>query len=115
MASEIAQTAPRDLVVTNRAIEFGNIEAWMNIVESYEQSHPGHEVVFLYEGETVHNLITFFKMDSQPNREAFQVLVSAPDANLKDVPKLYRFLVEGGSNRFERYIQKETYQVLKLF
>ena len=54
-------------------------------------------------------------MEAQPNRHGFQMVVTAPDKNLKDVPKLYRFLVEGAGPNFARFIEKEMYQVLKLF
>jgi len=72
-------------------------------------------VVILYEGEEVHNILAMFKMHKHPNRFAFQLVVRATDSNWKDVPKLYRFLVEGGSNKYNRYIEKDLYQVLKLF
>lgn len=109
------QTAPRDIVITNSELVYGNIEAWMNIIESYQESHPHHHVEILYEGEPVHNMRTLFKFDTPPNRNAFQLVVKAPDANWKDVPKLYRFLVEGASPNYHRFIQKEMYQVLRLF
>ncbi len=117
MTEETAQfqTAPRDIVITNPTIEYGNFEAWKNIIESYMENHPGHEVIILYEGEPVNNMISLFKMDDEPNRAGFQMVVKGPDKNFKDVPKLYRFLVEGASSKYNRYIQKEMYQVLKLF
>lgn len=108
-------TAPRDIIVTNRALENGNVEAWINIIQSYNAAHPDHEVVIYYEGTAVNNMISLFKMQKAPNPNGFQMVVKARDGNLKDVAKLYRFLVEGGSARFERFIQKDMYQVLKLF
>ena len=113
--TEILQTAPRDIVVTNKTIEYGNIEAWINIIESYKSIHPGHDVVIMYEGEAVRNIFTLYKMDDDPNLNGFQLIVRAADGNWKDVPKLYRFLVEGASPKYDRYIEKEMYQVLKLF
>ena len=113
--TELFQTAPRDIVVTNRDFTYANVEAWKNIIESYLQNHPEHDVAILYEGKTLANLITLFKMEAQPNRHGFQMVVTAPDKNLKDVPKLYRFLVEGAGPNFARFIEKEMYQVLKLF
>ena len=112
---EPAQTAPRDIVITNPNFEFGNVEAWINVIASYRQSHPEHEVVILYEGTTVQSMISLFKMEETPNRQGFQMRVKAPDSNWKDVAKLYRFLVEGASPNFHRFLGKEMYQVLKLF
>ena len=113
--TELFQTAPRDIVVTNRDFTYANVEAWKNIIESYLQNHPEHDVAILYEGKTLANLIALCKMEAQPNRHGFQMVVTAPDKNLKDVPKLYRFLVEGAGPNFARFIEKEMYQVLKLF
>ena len=108
-------TAPRDIVITNRSLEYGNIESWINIIESYSRSHPEHEVIIFYEGEEVSNMISLFKLHDQPNLNGFQLVVRAPDGNWKDVAKLYRFMVEGASARFHRFIGKEMYQVLNLF
>ncbi len=112
---ESAQTAPRDIVITNPNFEYGNVEAWINVIESYRQLHPEHEVVIIYDGKPVQNMISLFKMESAPNRQGFQMTVKAPDANWKDVAKLYRLLVEGASPNFRRFLGKEMYQVLKLF
>ena len=108
-------TAPRDIIITNRGLENGNVEAWINIIQSYKAAHPEHDVVIFYEGTAVNNMISLFKMDKAPNLNGFQMVVTARDGNLKNVPKLYRFLVEGASPRFERFLNKDMYQVLKLF
>ena len=107
--------APKDIVITNQTLEYGNIEAWINIIKSYKESHPGHKVIVTYEGEPVGNMISLYKMEGDPNLNGFQLEVHAPDGNWKDVSKLYRFLVEGASARFERFINKEMYRVLNLF
>ncbi len=112
---EASQPAPRDIVISNPDFEYGNVEAWMNIIKSYEQIHPEHEVIILYEGEVVSNMISLFKMETRPNRSSFQMTVNAPDGNWKDMAKLYRLLVEGASPNFQKFIGKEVYRVLKLF
>ena len=109
------ETSPRDIVITNSTLEYGNIEAWINIIESYTTANPDHEVVILYESEPVKSLFTLFKMESSINRAGFQVKVRASDGNLKEVPKLYRLLVEGGGPAYKQFIKKEVYQVLHLF
>ena len=111
----IHQTVPREIVVTNSTLEYGNIEAWTNIIASYRQQHPDHEVVILYEGDKVHNVVSLFKKGGALNPQGFQMAVAAPDANWKDVPKLYRYLVEGAGPSYTKFIQKEIYQVLNLF
>lgn len=107
-------TAPRTIVVTNDELVHGNIEAWMNIIASYAERHPEHVVLIYYEGEPVNNLQTLFRKES-PNKEAFQLVVETPDGFLKDVPKLFRLLVEGAGPNYGRFIQKELHKVLDLF
>ena len=60
-------------------------------------------------------MISLYKMEQTPNPNGFQMVVKAEDGNWKDVAKLYRFMVEGASPRFERFINKDMYQVLNLF
>ena len=108
-------TEPREIVITNDALEFGNIEAWSNVIASYGQKHPDHQVIILYEGEVVHSVITLFKRSPNLNTHGFKLVVAAPDSNWKDVPKLYRYLVEGAGPNFNRFIHREIHQVLKLF
>lgn len=112
---EFRETAPRDLVITNSSIEYGNIEAWINIIESYQANHPEHEVVILYEGDPINNMTSLYKLEDNPNLHGFQMLVRSSDTEFKDIPKLYRFLVEGASANFQRYIKKEMYKTLNLF
>ena len=107
-------TAPRTIVISNEELVHGNIEAWMNIIASYKERHPEHAVVIHYEGEPVNNLQTLFRKE-QPNKEAFQLVVEAPDGFLKDVPKLFRLLVEGAGPNYRRFIEKELHKVLELF
>ena len=111
----IQSTAPREIIVTNRSLENGNVEAWINIIQSYIALHPDHEVVIYYEGTVVNNMISLFKMEQAPDTKGFQMVVKARDGNWKDVAKLYRFMVEGASPRYARFIDKDMYQVLKLF
>lgn len=115
IANTTQSTAPRDIIITNRSVENGNVEAWINIIQSYGTVHPEHEVVIFYEGSAVNNLISLFKLAETPNPGGFQMVVKARDGNWKDVAKLYRLLVEGASPRFERFINKDMYRVLKLF
>ena len=117
MSGEISgvETEPRDIIISNSTLEYGNIEAWINIIESYHAANPEHHVVILYEAEPVKSLFSLFKRETTINKAAFQVKVYAPDGNLKNVPKLYRFLVEGGGAGYKQFIKKEVYQVLHLF
>jgi hypothetical protein len=109
------RTVPREIVITNRTLEYGNIEAWTSIIASYRQRHPDHEVLILYEGEPVNSMLSLYKRHDKLNLNGFQLAVSAPDADWKDVPKLYRYLVEGASPAYRKFIEKEMFRVLDLF
>ena len=111
----VAKTEPREIVITNDALEYGNIEAWSNVIASYGQKHPDHQVIILYEGDPVHSVISLFKKSPNLNTNGFKLVVAAPDSNWKDVAKLYRYLVEGAGPNFNRFIQREIHQVRKLF
>ena len=109
------QTKPREIVITNSVLEYGNIEAWTSVIASYNQKHPDHTVLIFYDGEQVRSMISLYKKVEELNRNGFEMVVAAPDSDWKDVPKLYRYLVEGASPNFRKFIDKEIHQVLKLF
>jgi hypothetical protein len=110
-----AGTGIMPIPVTGAALKYGNIEAWLNIIQSYRERHPAHEVHVLYKGERVHNLIDLFKIEGTPDRAAFALDVVIPDGDRKDLPKLRRLLAEGSGENYGRYIGKPLYQVLRLF
>jgi len=109
------RSKPRNLVVTNELLEFGNIEAWLNIIRSYKSLHPTHRVILYYKGEVVNNLINLFKLGRPVAAEGFQLEVAAPDEDFTHEPKLFRLLVEGAGPDYERFIIHELHTVLKLF
>ena len=111
----VNKTAPREIVVTNSVLEYGNIEAWTNIIASYQQRHPEHQVIILYEGEPVSSVVSLFKLGKNLNPHGFQMAVAAADTEWKDVPKLYRYLVEASGPGFGKFLQREIHRVLKLF
>ena len=114
-ATPVKQSAPRRIVVTNDHFQFGNIEAWINIIRSYKETNPDHVVTILYNDEPIRNITSLFKMPRPIRRDAFQLVVSANDQNLDAVPKLYRLLVEGAGPDFRKFLLRDIHQVLKLF
>ena len=91
----VNQTVPREIVITNASVEFGNIEAWTNVIASYVQKHPEHEVVILYEGDRVNSMIALFKRAEKLNRNGFKMVVAAPDS-----AQLHKIAAaEGGKQR----------------
>jgi len=108
-------TGPLPIPVASESLKFGNIEAWLNIIQSYRERHPGHQVSILYQGQHVRNLIDLFKISGEPDPKGFAIDVATPDRDWKDVPKLRRLLAEGGGPHYEQFIGKALYQVLRLF
>lgn len=111
----LKQSKPRTITVTSNHFAFANIEAWLNIIRSYQAKHPTHNVHLAYEGREIQNLMALFQMDRPVNREGFECYVTAMDEDMKDVPKLYRLLIEGAGRNFAQFINRELYTVLKLF
>lgn len=109
------QSPPRKIQIGNDAFGFGNIEAWVNIIRSYRELHPGHRVVLIYHGEMVHNPTYLFKLGKNLDRDAFQLTVAAPDQDFKHLAKLHRLLVEGAGPDYEKFLIREIHQTLRLF
>jgi len=106
---------PRKIAIANADFGFGNIEAWANIIRSYQELHPGHRVTLLYQNEPVPSLTKLFKLGHQVDHEAFQVTVTAQDQDFKHLRKLHRLLVEGAGADFQKFLVPELHRTLKLF
>jgi len=109
------QSPPRKIVIENEAFGFGNIEAWANIIRSYREQHPQHQVLLLYHSLPVANLTSLFKLDKGVDRDAFQLSVAARDKDFRHLNKLHRLLVEGAGTDFQKFLVPELHRVLKLF
>lgn len=114
-STRATQTAPRRIVITADHFAYANIEAWMNIIRSYKQVHPNHEVTLLYQGEPTKNVQYLFRLNKPVNRDGFELVVGAPAEEQKDVAKLYRLLVEGAGADYQKFLDRELYRTLKLF
>jgi len=106
---------PKAILVSGGALKFGNVEAWLNVISSYRMRHPAHAVRILYHGEAVMNLVDLFKKLDHPDVQGFELEVFTPDNERKDVPKLYRLLVEASTPDYQKFIAKDLYKVLPLF
>ena len=105
----------RPLVIENSHFTFGNIEAWINILKSYQSTFPDHKVMLIYNGVPVNNLANLHKQVHNLNLERFELKVSGEDMNRKNVSKLRRLLMEGGGPNFKPFINRELYKVTQLF
>ncbi len=108
------KTTPKYSVqVTNELFHNGNVEAWKNIIQSYETHFNGSEVYVYFENERINNLNALFKWGKVKNGS--MIFFSVSGKNIQSVSKLQRYLFEGASPRFEKFLQKEISKVLHLF
>lgn len=106
---------PRTIPITRDHFGFINIEAWLNIIRSYQAKYPHHRVHLIYRGEEIRNRMYLFKMARPIDKEGFQCYVSADDQDLGDTTKLYRLLMEGAGPNPHPFITQEVNRVLDLF
>ena len=99
--------------VTNELFHNGNVEAWKNIVESYNAKHEELEVHIFHDGEKVNDINSLFKWGKVKNGDVLLFSVSGED--IKGVAKLQRYLFEGASLRFHNYLKKDVNKILTLF
>ncbi|MDH5752435.1 MAG: hypothetical protein OEZ59_08470 [Deltaproteobacteria bacterium] len=99
--------------VTNELFHNGNVEAWKNIVESYKAKYKGLEVHIFHDGQKVNNINSLFKWGKVKHGDV--ILFSVAGEEIKGVAKLQRYLFEGASQRFEKFLKKDVNKVLTLF
>ena len=99
--------------VTNELFHNGNVEAWKKIIQSYETKYAGSEVSVFYEGEKIHDINTLFKWGKV--KHGSTILFAILGTDIKDVPKLQRYLRQGASMQFEDFLRFPVNTVLKLF
>lgn len=114
-AGQMTRVGPFGVVVTNELFHNGNVEAWKRIIYSYLNKYPNYQVYVYYDGEIIHDLNSLFKWGKVKHGTAILVAISGPDAQLKDVSKLRRYLSEGASPRFEQFLKGLPGKDLGLF
>jgi len=112
-AAKVTMTPKHAVQVTNELFHNGNVEAWINIVESYKSKFPGLDVHVFHDGQKVANIQALFKWGKVKHGDV--VLFSVSGEGIQAVSKLKRYLFEGASQRYETYIKKDVNKVLNLF
>ena len=107
--------SPGKIAIDNPAFGYSNIEAWARIISSYQELHPRHRVLLLYQGKPVRGQTYLFKLGKTVNLDGFELVVSAEDADFRHVAKLARLLVEAGGPEYAKFIVPELHRTLKLF
>ena len=99
--------------VTNELFHNGNVEAWKNIIESYEAKHVGNKVIVYHEGELIQDLNSLFKWGKV--KHGGVIMFQVAGAQIKGVSRLQKYLHEGASSRFEAFMKHDINKVLNLF
>lgn len=110
---KIKMTPKYNVQVSNELFHNGNVEAWKNIVESYTNKYPGLDVHIFHDGQKVNNINSLFKWGKVKHGDV--ILFSVSGEEFKGVAKLQRYLYEGASIRFEKYLKKDVNKVISLF
>ncbi|MDR2068498.1 MAG: hypothetical protein LBP71_01340 [Spirochaetaceae bacterium] len=109
----IRMTPRYSVVVRNELFHNGNVEAWKRIIASYNTKYPELQVYIYYDGERIQDINALFKWGKVKHGSSIQFSVAGAD--IKDVAKLQRYLLQGASPQFEAFLRGSVTTVLKLF
>ena len=99
--------------VSNELFHNGNVEAWKNIIESYEAKHPDCKVIVYHEGELIQDLNSLFKWGKVKHQGL--IFFQIAGSEIKNVSRLQKYLYEGASKRYEAFMKKDINKILNLF
>jgi hypothetical protein len=106
-------TPKHAVLVSNEVFHNGNVEAWINIIESYQARFPDLQVSVFHRGERVANLNSLFKWGKVKHGDAIEFSVAGPE--IQGVSKLKLYLTEGASRNFMSYLKRDQNKLLPLF
>ncbi|MDH4128000.1 MAG: hypothetical protein OEV44_04555 [Spirochaetota bacterium] len=101
------------LQINNTHFQFSNIEAWKNIIESYEYKYPNNKILIFYNGEMLNKIITLYKLAKIDAGTVVTFCVTGDKP--KELNKLYKYLSVGAGPKFEVFLQNQTNKVLEIF
>ncbi len=107
------RTPQYSIQISNGLFHHGNVEAWQNIIESYQTKHPESKVQLYHEGNRINQIGSLFKWGKVKMGDS--IFFSIDGYEIKNVAKLQKYLFEGASPRFSRFIKKNINLVLDLF
>lgn len=101
------------VLVTNELFHNGNLEAWKKIIASYNAIYPQHKVNVYYDQELIHDLNALFEWGKV--KTGTNIYFSISGDGSPDVVKLKKYLSEGASPRFKKFLGGAPNAVLSLF
>ncbi len=99
--------------VTNELFHNGNVEAWRNIIESYEKKYPGNTTLLFHNGQRIKHISSLFKWGKVKTGDS--IFFSIVGEEIKDVAKLKKYLYQGASHNFKYFVKKDVNVILNLF
>lgn len=99
--------------VSNELFHNGNVEAWRNIIESYEKKYVGCTVLLYHNGQRIKHISSLFKWGKVKTGDS--IFFSVVGEEIKDVAKLKKYLYQGASESFKYFVKKDVNVVLSLF
>lgn len=99
--------------VTNELFHNGNVEAWRNIIESYQKKYPGNTVMLYHNGQRIKHISSLFKWGKVKTGDS--IFFSLVGEEIKDVAKLKKYLYQGAGVDFKYFVKNDPNTVLKLF
>lgn len=99
--------------VTNELFHNGNVEAWRNIIESYQNKHEGNTVLLYHNGQRIKHISSLFKWGKVKTGDS--IYFSIVGEEIKDVAKLKKYLFQGASEDFKYFVKKDVNVALNLF
>lgn len=99
--------------VTNELFHNGNVEAWKNVIESYEEAYSTSQVIVYHEGELIQDLNSLFKWGKV--KHGGLIFFQIAGQQIKGVSRLQKYLFEAASPRFEAFMKHDVNKTLKLF
>jgi hypothetical protein len=103
------------IAVTNELFHNGNVEAWKRIIRSYEYTYPNNQVVIYYDNEKINDINTLFVWGKVKRGRVILIAIVGNTSEIKDLAKLRRYLEEGASINFSRFLQGNPNMILRLF
>lgn len=99
--------------VSNELFHNGNVEAWRNIIESYEHAHLGTTILLFHNGQRIKHISSLFKWGKVKVGDS--IFFSIVGEEIKNVAKLKKYLSQGASHNFHAFIKKDVNVTLNLF
>jgi hypothetical protein len=101
------------ITVTNELFHNGNVEAWKRIIRSYNYTYPDTQVIIYYDHERINNINTLFQWGKVKRGKV--ILIALMGKDIRDFAKLRRYLEDGASVNFGRFIKGNPVMILQLF